>query len=269
MITLRRALLVNSIFSILTGLAMALNARSLASTLEVPAVAVRSVGIGVLLFGAIIAFNLGGRLSAEFAALVIGLDILWVLGAIVILFVPGVMANGWILALVSLAVAGLAAWQTVGLIRHTRESPRRIETSVDIAGSPQEVWAHLSDLGAYGEWNPFIVRATGRPQVGESLALTMKTGKREMNLTPTVTGAEAPRSLEWLGTLGPGAVFDGRHRIEVIARDEGSALIHSEEFSGFLVPFVWKSVGASTEEGFQAMNQALKQRVEGDLRHSA
>jgi len=27
---------------------------------------------------------------------------------------------------------------------------------VDIAASPEEVWAVLADLGSYGQWNPFI-----------------------------------------------------------------------------------------------------------------
>ena len=38
--------------------------------------------------------------------------------------------------------------------------------------------------------------------------------------------------------------------------------IHREEFSGLLVPLLWKSVGKTTRPGFGLMNQALKKRVE-------
>lgn len=37
---------------------------------------------------------------------------------------------------------------------------RTISASVDIAASPEEVWAVLADLDSYGEWNPFIRSVT-------------------------------------------------------------------------------------------------------------
>lgn len=270
MTTLRRALLANSIFSIVTGLAMTLTAEGLASRLAVPPLSIVIVGVGVLIFGSLIAVQVArGRISQEFAAVVIGLDLAWVLGAIAILLIPGSISDGWILAGVSLGVAGLAAWQLLGLVRLTRERPRSIETSVHIDGSPEEVWADLTDFHSYSAWNPFILEASGQPSTGEALKLTMKSGERTMEFAPVVTTAEAPSSLEWLGAMGTGAIFDGRHRFEVLEQGRGSRLVQSEEFSGFLVPFVWRSIGSSTREGFEAMNQALKQRVEGKRRQSA
>ena len=36
----------------------------------------------------------------------------------------------------------------------------------------------------------------------------------------------------------------------------------SEQFGGVLFPVLWMFIGEKTEEGFGAMNAALKQRVE-------
>ena len=49
---------------------------------------------------------------------------------------------------------------------------RTISTTVDIAATPQQVWAVLADLDAYPQWNPFIRSASG--QVAEGATLTLR-----------------------------------------------------------------------------------------------
>jgi uncharacterized protein YndB with AHSA1/START domain len=44
-----------------------------------------------------------------------------------------------------------------------------ISTTLDIDATPQAVWDVLTDFAAYGEWNPFIDRAEGTPEVGAKL----------------------------------------------------------------------------------------------------
>jgi hypothetical protein len=39
-------------------------------------------------------------------------------------------------------------------------------------------------------------------------------------------------------------------------------LVQRERFRGILVPLVWRTLDRDTRRGFEAMNQALKQRVE-------
>lgn len=269
MITLRRALLANSIFSIVSGASIGLFAHDLASVLEVPSVAMTVLGAGVFVFGVLIAFRVASdRITADFGAIVVALDVMWVVGSIALLLVPGLVSNGWVVAVVAIPVAGLATWQLYGLAHLTREVPRRIETVVDIEASPEEVWSHLTDFHSYAEWNPFILSAGGRAEIGETLALKMRSGRRTMDFSPVVTSVEPARTLEWLGALGRDGVFDGRHRFDVSHQAGRTRLVHAEEFTGLLVPFVWSSIGSTTEAGFEAMNDALRQRVEGDLRHS-
>jgi uncharacterized protein YndB with AHSA1/START domain len=49
-----------------------------------------------------------------------------------------------------------------------------LRTSIDIAAPPERVWEVLTQLAAYPEWNPFIVRAEGTVAVGERLSPRMQ-----------------------------------------------------------------------------------------------
>ena len=44
---------------------------------------------------------------------------------------------------------------------------RAISATVDIAATPEQVWAVLADLPAYQEWNPFIRSASGQLTEGQ------------------------------------------------------------------------------------------------------
>ncbi|MGB9374100.1 MAG: SRPBCC domain-containing protein [Jiangellales bacterium] len=142
-----------------------------------------------------------------------------------------------------------------------------LRTEIPIAAPPDLVWETLTDLGAYPDWNPFIVSATGRVEVGERLRNRIHPpGGRAITFTPTVTVVEAGAIFEWLGHLGLPGVFDGRHRFELTATGDGATLVsHSEQFDGVLVRFMRSSLNTATMAGLEAMNDALKARVEADV----
>ncbi len=138
-----------------------------------------------------------------------------------------------------------------------------VTTTVDIAASPQAVWEVLTDFAAYPDWNPFMRRIEGTPQVGARLVVHMSPpGGRGMIFKPTVLAANPGRELRWLGELGFGGLFDGEHSFVLTAKADGTTrLTHSERFSGVLVT-LFKALLKNTHAGFDAFNQALKQRVE-------
>ena len=86
-----------------------------------------------------------------------------------------------------------------------------------------------------------------------------------VSLKPVVTRVKAEEELEWLGRLGPEGVFDGRHRFELESLGAETRMIHAEEFTGILVPMLWKSLDTKTRAGFEAMNRALKEKVEATV----
>ena len=141
---------------------------------------------------------------------------------------------------------------------------RRISAAVDIAATPDRVWAVLADLAAYPEWNPFIRSASGRLAEGARLTVRLTpAGGRAMTFRPTVLAAEPGEQLRWVGRLIVPGIFDGTHQFALEDLGGRTRLTQSETFRGLLVPFTGKTI-ARTEADFHALNRALKDRVEND-----
>ena len=139
----------------------------------------------------------------------------------------------------------------------------RIATEILIEAPPERVWAVLTDLDAYSEWNPFIERASGRVRVGERLQLRIRPpGKSAMGFSPVVLTAQPGVALRWRGRVLLPGVFDGEHAFLLTERDGGTHLLHEERFSGVLVPLLGRAMKMPTKAGFEAMNRALKARAE-------
>lgn len=147
------------------------------------------------------------------------------------------------------------------------EAPMRhtLRTEIEIEARPDAVWAVLTDLPGYVEWNPFVVSAEGAVAVGERLTNRLQPpGGKSMTFRPRVTVVEPGRTFEWLGHLGFPGVFDGRHRFDLETTPTGTRLVQSEEFRGLLVPFMRGSLESRTRLGFDGMNAALKAKVESN-----
>ncbi|MFT4039615.1 MAG: SRPBCC domain-containing protein [Thermomicrobiales bacterium] len=149
--------------------------------------------------------------------------------------------------------------------------PRRIETEIQIAASPQQVWAVLADTARYPEWNPFVRRIVGNLAVGERLEVELSPpGGRAMTMRPVVLEARPDHVLRWLGSLGVSGIFDGEHAFEIEASGDNQVrFVQRESFSGVLAPILLRVIGKQTEQGFVAMNEALKQRAEAALQPGA
>jgi len=139
---------------------------------------------------------------------------------------------------------------------------RRIDTELSIAASPERVWSVLTDFAAYPQWNPFIESIEGEPEPGTRLTVRIRAGDARHVFKPVVLQATACRRLRWLGRVGVAGLFDGEHDFELRAEQGGTRFLQSESFQGFLVPFLWRRVEPATRAGFEAMNRALKARVE-------
>jgi hypothetical protein len=200
------------------------------------------------------------------ARLTVILDIGWVAtGAILIVGFPELMSPGgrWLLAAVSAVVGVFAVLQGLGIRRAGGVPPKRLVTEIEIDASPDSVWEVLTDLSEYQQWNPFVVAGSGQVAVGEQLEVRMRqAGGKETTFKPIVTEATTPRAFEWLGQLGIPGLFAGRHRFDLVSTETGTRLVHSEEFTGVLVPVLAKTLDQKTRAGFEAMNVAMKERIE-------
>ena len=142
---------------------------------------------------------------------------------------------------------------------------KSIETSIEIDAPAVRVWEVFSDFERYPDWNPFVVSLEGQVEVGEQIeARLTPPGGKSMTFKPEVLAFNSERELRWLGRLLIPGLFDGEHQflLESLNADR-TRFVQREEFRGLLVPLILKMVGKSTRAGFEAMNTALKRRVEG------
>jgi hypothetical protein len=139
-----------------------------------------------------------------------------------------------------------------------------LTTEIVIGASADKVWSVLTDFTSYPEWNPFVVCIQGELAPNARLAVKIKPpGGRGMKLKPAITKLDPGKQFSWTGRLPVPGAFQGEHRFQVWSLGEArTLLIHSERFSGLLVPLLKKSLETSTRAGFEAMNEAVKERAE-------
>lgn len=142
---------------------------------------------------------------------------------------------------------------------------KRINTEIIINASAETVWNILTDLAAYPEWNPFIIKIEGTFQKGNRLRNTLRNGCKTIVFKPIIQELTPLVSFSWLGSLFVKGLFDGKHFFKIEPAGPNQVkLIHGEEFSGLLSAMILKKIGDDTRENFVRMNQALKARAEAE-----
>ena len=141
---------------------------------------------------------------------------------------------------------------------------KNIHTEIEINASPEKVWSILADFEKYPEWNPFITSIKGNLQEGAKLNARIElVDSKAMTFKPTCLKAEHNSELRWLGHLLVKGIFDGEHIFKMKAIEGGKTkFVQAENFSGLLVPMMWKSLEPKTLKSFGMMNKALKERAE-------
>jgi hypothetical protein len=139
---------------------------------------------------------------------------------------------------------------------------KTVSATIHIDAPPEAVWAVLTDLGRYPEWNPLFREASGQVAVGNRIRLrsVQSASGRLMTVKPKITVAEPGAELRWASSL-PG-IMSGEHSFALTQAGGGTRLVQSETFRGILAAFSGKTL-AATEASFRALNEALKKRAEG------
>jgi hypothetical protein len=144
-----------------------------------------------------------------------------------------------------------------------------LTSHVDIDATPERVWQVLMDLPAYAEWNPFLSGAEGTFAVGGSPVMRVPAAHPLLRVTlrPTVLEVTPPRRLRLrlrMTRIGLPGMLDAEQTVTLIPRDDGGVrLWHEARFSGVLVPLLTRSLNRDRSPAYLAMNDALKERVEG------
>ena len=137
--------------------------------------------------------------------------------------------------------------------------PVKIKTQVLIEAEPSVVFGVLKDLEKFEEWNPLLIKGSGKFVVNDKINLTLFNG---MKFKPKVLVVEEDKELRWIGKGPLPCMFDGEHHFILERQDSGHTLLHhGETFTGMLPPLVPKLM-RQTKENFGKANQALKARCE-------
>jgi hypothetical protein len=141
---------------------------------------------------------------------------------------------------------------------------KEIRTEIIIHASPAKIWAILTDFDKYPAWNPFIKSLSGKVAVGKKINARLEPpGANGMNFKPTVLAYEKNKEFRWLGHLLFPGLFDGEHKFELTDNGNGTTLFRqSEKFKGILIPLFKKMLDTNTVDGFNQMNEKLKELAE-------
>jgi uncharacterized protein YndB with AHSA1/START domain len=138
--------------------------------------------------------------------------------------------------------------------------------TVEIARSPQDVFAYVTDPSRFTEWQDAVVSARlegdGPPSQGSRLKLTRRTGRREQTLTTELTEYSPPRSYAFRGIDGPIRPI-GKGTVEPVGDGERSRFTFELDFEGkglgkLLLPLVRRQ---ARQELLQT-HENLKKRLE-------
>ncbi|MFT4200969.1 SRPBCC family protein [Gordonia sp. (in: high G+C Gram-positive bacteria)] len=149
-----------------------------------------------------------------------------------------------------------------------------LDHSLEIAAPAATVWAVLTDFDSYGEWNPFVPRASSTLQPGAPIDMSVRLGG----------GDKLRRQREYVNAVDPGRFFSYSmkpapmgllHSVrEQTVAPSGSGTCHYTshfEIAGPLSPVVSGLMGKGLRRGFDDMAAALKARAEqiaGGAKHT-
>ena len=134
---------------------------------------------------------------------------------------------------------------------------KSVYAEATIPASPQSVWAVLTELERYPEWNPAFSSAVGDLVSGGQMKYQFVQDENTSYEVPaTVVQVEPSRLLIQQG--GMSGVITYRHEYSLESVAEGTLLRISESYRGIYVPF-WNT--APVERAYQRVADALRDLV--------
>jgi len=138
---------------------------------------------------------------------------------------------------------------------------KTMSATIQIDAPAMTVWAILTDLNSYPDWNPLFREASGQIAVGSRISLRTvhPANGRLMTVKPKITVADPGAELRWTSSL-PG-IISGEHSFTLTQAGGGTRLVQAETFRGLLVPLSGKTL-ARSDGSFKGLNEAIKKRAE-------
>ncbi|WP_036501295.1 SRPBCC domain-containing protein [Nocardia aobensis] len=139
-----------------------------------------------------------------------------------------------------------------------------IDDTVEIDAPAEVVWKVLTDLGSYGEWNPFVAECRSTLEPGDPIEMQVRLGspkpRKQVEYVRTHTpGTEFSYSMKPV----PLGILHSLRSHTVTPLDNGRTRYRSHfELGGLLRPVVTLALGKALHSGFGGMTAAVKERAE-------
>jgi hypothetical protein len=140
--------------------------------------------------------------------------------------------------------------------------PGTVRSEAEIDGSPELVWAVLTDLALYPVWNPFLSPVEGELRPGSPLQVTMHAGSLVSRYQATVLQVERNRVLSWSAQVVSSDVYDTTYSFSIEPVREGRVRLVSRETRRGLAPVLEWLLGSGIQGGLDAMTRSARNRAE-------
>jgi uncharacterized membrane protein len=139
-----------------------------------------------------------------------------------------------------------------------------IATSVEIARSPEDVFAYITDVPRHPEWQEGLVSVSveteGPLRVGSRVVHRRKLGPRTVATTSEITTLDPPRLVAFRGLDGP-IRGEGTQRVE--RAGEGSRVLFEMEMRGhglgaLMLPMARRQATRQVAESHQKLKRILE-----------
>ena len=139
----------------------------------------------------------------------------------------------------------------------------RLEHRIGIAAPASEVWAVVSDLARYGEWNPVYPVIEARLSIGAPVRFELHLPKKPVQTFTGVIVDWVPNAqLVWALKLMGGLVRTTRYTEIEALTDDNCILSNGEIFDGLGARLMPKADRRTLKRAFEIVNEAAKARVE-------
>jgi carbon monoxide dehydrogenase subunit G len=138
------------------------------------------------------------------------------------------------------------------------------ETSVSIAAPRDAVWRVLSEVTAWPDWLPTVVKV--EPLDGQGLSLGSRFVVQQPKLRPTtwvVSEVQQPRRFVWVAR-SPGLTMIAEHTVEADAQARSNVILRFS-FSGLIGGIIGRVFRSVTKRYLEQEAASLKQRVEASI----
>ena len=143
-----------------------------------------------------------------------------------------------------------------------------VTTSIEIAATPEIVWAVLADLPSYPRWHPVFLSVTGQLAVGSTLTIETTHPANGKNMTGKVrvSVVEPDTELRWVSKLAGVTISERFFQLSPSAG--GTALVQAASYRGLgrSGNRVMNKTVTRIEDTFATINQAIKQQAEARYR---